>query len=150
MISASEDIGMADPTALQTAVAAAQAVALIGFPEASLTLSQAVIALALAPKSNAATVAIGAALADVRAGLAGPVPGHLRDAHYKGAQKLGHGAGYQYPHDLPDGIAAQQYAPDAVHGKRYYQPTRRGAEARYADIAERVRERLAGDTDPRA
>ncbi|MCK1813067.1 replication-associated recombination protein A [Streptomyces sp. XM4011] len=150
MISASEDIGMADPTALQTAVAAAQAVALIGFPEASLTLSQAVIALALAPKSNAATVAIGAALADVRAGLAGPVPGHLRDAHYKGAQKLGHGAGYQYPHDLPDGIAAQQYAPDAVHGKRYYQPTRRGAEARYADIAERVRERLAGDTEPRA
>ncbi|MGW7292054.1 replication-associated recombination protein A [Streptomyces xiamenensis] len=149
MISASEDIGMADPTALTTAVAAAQAVAMIGFPEASLTLSQAVIALALAPKSNAATVAIGAALADVRAGLAGPVPEHLRDAHYKGAQKLGHGAGYQYPHDLPDGIAAQQYAPDAVRDKRYYQPTRRGAEARYADVAERVRERLAGGRDPR-
>ncbi|KAB8162597.1 AAA family ATPase [Streptomyces sp. 3MP-14] len=148
MISASEDIGMADPTALTTAVAAAQAVALIGFPEAAITLSQATIALALAPKSNAAVVAIGAAQADVRAGLAGPVPPHLRDSHYKGAQKLGHGAEYQYPHDLPGGIAAQQYAPDAVDGKRYYQPTRHGAEARYAEVLERVRERLA-DRPPR-
>ncbi len=145
MISASEDIGMADPQALPLAVAAAQAVALIGFPEAAITLSQAVIALALAPKSNAAVTAIGAALADVRKGLAGPVPPHLRDAHYKGAGDLGHGTGYQYPHDLPGAIAAQQYAPDAVHGKRYYHPTRYGAEARYADIAERVRERLAGN-----
>ena len=144
MISASEDIGLADPTALPTAVAAAQAVAMIGFPEAALTLSQATIALALAPKSNAAYTAIGAALADVRAGLAGPVPPHLRDGHYKGAEKLGHGKGYQYPHDLPGGIAAQQYAPDAVHGKRYYEPTRYGAEARYADVAERVRARLRG------
>lgn len=143
MISASEDIGMADPTALTTAVAAAQAVALIGFPEAAITLSQATIALALAPKSNAAVVAIGAAQADVRAGLAGPVPGHLRDSHYKGAQQLGHGADYQYPHDLPGGIAAQQYAPDAVDGRHYYQPTRHGAEARYAEVLERVRERLA-------
>ncbi|WP_181767375.1 replication-associated recombination protein A [Streptomyces albidus (ex Kaewkla and Franco 2022)] len=144
MISASEDIGMADPTALQTAVAAAQAVAMIGFPEAALTLSQAVVALALAPKSNASCLAIGAALADVRAGLAGPVPPHLRDSHYKGSEKLGHGKGYLYPHDLPGGIAAQQYAPDAVHGKRYYEPTRYGAEARYAEVAERVRERLRG------
>ncbi|EST39582.1 ATPase AAA [Streptomycetaceae bacterium MP113-05] len=148
MISASEDVGMADPTALQTAVAAAQAVAMIGFPEARITLSQATVALALAPKSNAAYLAIDAALADVRAGLAGPVPPHLRDSHYKGSQKLGHGKGYQYPHDQPGGVAAQQYAPDAVHGKRYYTPTRYGAEARYADVAERVRSRLAGESAP--
>jgi putative ATPase len=144
MISASEDIGLADPGALPLAVAAAQAVAMIGFPEASLTLSHAVIALALAPKSNSATTAIGAALADVRQGLAGPVPAHLRDGHYAGAKKLGHAQGYVYPHDLPEGVAAQQYAPDAVHGKRYYEPTRRGGEARYADIAEWVRGRLSG------
>jgi putative ATPase len=145
MISASEDIGLADPTALPTAVAAAQAVAMIGFPEAALTLSHATIALALAPKSNSATTAIGAAMEDVRKGLAGPVPPHLRDGHYKGAAKLGHAQGYVYPHDVPGGIAAQQYAPDAVKGKRYYQPTRYGAEARYADVAERVRARLTGE-----
>ncbi|MFJ9681564.1 replication-associated recombination protein A [Streptomyces sp. NPDC101194] len=142
MISASEDIGLADPTALPTAVAAAQAVAMIGFPEAALVLSQATIALALAPKSNAATLAIFAAQEDVRKGLAGPVPAHLRDGHYKGAAKLGHAVGYVYPHDVPGGIAAQQYAPDAVRDQRYYQPTRYGAEARYADVVERVRERL--------
>ncbi|MFD5870831.1 replication-associated recombination protein A [Streptomyces sp. NPDC060322] len=147
MISASEDIGLADPTALPTAVAAAQAVAMIGFPEAALTLSHATIALALAPKSNAATLAISAAQEDVRRGLAGPVPAHLRDGHYKGAAKLGHAQGYVYPHDVPGGIAAQEYAPDAVRGRRYYEPTRYGAEARYADVAERVRERL-GRTDP--
>ncbi|MGW2601648.1 replication-associated recombination protein A [Streptomyces klenkii] len=147
MISASEDIGLADPTALQTAVAGAQAVALIGFPEARITLSQVAIALALAPKSNAAYLAIDAALADVRAGLAGPVPPHLRDGHYKGAEKLGHAQGYLYPHDLPGGIAAQQYAPDAVRGKQYYAPTRYGAEARYADVVERVRSRLRGEQE---
>ncbi|MEV8568862.1 replication-associated recombination protein A [Streptomyces sp. NPDC051322] len=145
MISASEDIGLADPTALPTAVAAAQAVALIGFPEAALTLSHATIALALAPKSNAATMAISAARADVRNGLVGPVPAHLRDGHYKGAAKLGHAQGYVYPHDVPGAIAAQQYAPDAVQGKRYYEPTRYGAEARYADVVEKVRERLSAD-----
>ncbi|MER5490847.1 replication-associated recombination protein A [Streptomyces sp. NPDC002490] len=148
MISASEDIGLADPTALPTAVAAAQAVALIGFPEAALTLSHATIALALAPKSNAATLAIGAALADVRAGLAGPVPTHLRDGHYRGAAKLGHAQGYVYPHDVPGGIATQRYAPEAVEAKRYYQPTRYGAEARYADVVERVRARLKGEPPP--
>ncbi|GAA4546905.1 replication-associated recombination protein A [Streptomyces collinus] len=142
MISASEDIGLADPTALQTAVAAAQAVAMIGFPEAALTLSHATIALALAPKSNAATTAIGAALADVRKGLAGPVPAHLRDSHYKGATKLGHGQGYTYPHDLPEGIAAQQYAPDELKDREYYEPTRHGAEARYADAVEWTRKNL--------
>ncbi|MCQ8772179.1 replication-associated recombination protein A [Streptomyces telluris] len=145
MISASEDIGLADPTALQTAVAGAQAVALIGFPEARITLSQVAIALALAPKSNAAYLAIDAALADVRAGLAGPVPPHLRDGHYKGAEKLGHAQGYVYPHDVAGGIAAQQYAPDAVRGKQYYAPTRYGAEARYADVVDRVRPRLRGE-----
>lgn len=142
MISASEDIGLADPTALPTAVAAAQAVAMIGFPEAALTLSHATIALALAPKSNAATLAIMAARDDVRKGLAGPVPAHLRDGHYAGAAKLGHAQGYVYPHDVPGGIAAQEYAPEAVRGRRYYTPTRYGAEARYADVADRVRERL--------
>ncbi|MFC8227904.1 replication-associated recombination protein A [Streptomyces sp. NPDC057287] len=147
MISASEDIGLADPTALPTAVAAAQAVAMIGFPEAALTLSHATIALALAPKSNAATLAISAAQEDVRRGLAGPVPAHLRDGHYKGAAKLGHAQGYVYPHDVPGGIAAQEYAPEAVRGRRYYEPTRYGAEARYADVADRVRERL-GRSEP--
>ncbi|MEU0130927.1 MULTISPECIES: replication-associated recombination protein A [unclassified Streptomyces] len=147
MISASEDIGLADPTALPTAVAAAQAVAMIGFPEAALTLSHATIALALAPKSNAATLAISAAQEDVRRGLAGPVPAHLRDGHYKGAAKLGHAQGYVYPHDVPGGIAAQEYAPEAVRGRRYYEPTRYGAEARYADVADRVRERL-GRAEP--
>ncbi|WP_419993431.1 replication-associated recombination protein A [Streptomyces boninensis] len=144
MISASEDIGMADSTALQTAVAAAQAVAMVGFPEAALILAHATVALALAPKSNAVTLAIGAAQADVRAGKAGAVPAHLRDGHYKGAEKLGHGKGYVYPHDVPGAIAAQQYAPDDLHGKRYYEPTRYGAEARYADIVEMVRSRLSG------
>ena len=147
MISASEDIGLADPTALQTAVAAAQAVAMIGFPEARITLGHATVALALAPKSNAAYLATDAALADVRAGVAGPVPPHLRDSHYKGSQKLGHGKGYQYPHDLPGGIAPQQYAPDELHGKEYYHPTRHGAEARYADVAARVRAHLRGRAD---
>nr|WP_202512471.1 replication-associated recombination protein A [Streptomyces sp. SID3343] len=148
MISASEDIGMADPTALQIAVAAAQAVALIGFPEARITLAQAAIHLALAPKSNTAILAIDAALADVRKGLAGPVPPHLRDGHYKGAAKLGHAQGYVYPHNVPGGVATQQYAPDAVHGRTYYEPTRHGAEARYADIAAWVRARLAGAEPP--
>jgi putative ATPase len=145
VISASEDIGLADPTALQTAVAAMQAVSFIGWPEAQITLAHAVLALALAPKSNSAVVAIGAALADVRKGLAGPVPPHLRDAHYSGAESLGHGKGYVYAHDVPGGVAAQQYAPDAVHGHRYYEPTRHGAEARYADVYERLKALLAGE-----
>ncbi|WP_456049203.1 AAA family ATPase, partial [Actinacidiphila guanduensis] len=147
MISASEDIGLADSGALPTAVAAAQAVAMVGFPEAALILSHATIALALAPKSNAATTAIGAALADVREGRAGPVPAHLRDGHYKGAAKLGHAQGYIYPHDVPGAVAAQQYLPDELASRRYYEPTRYGGEARYADILEWVRGRLAGEAD---
>ncbi|KQS64944.1 replication-associated recombination protein A [Modestobacter sp. Leaf380] len=129
VISASEDIGMADPTALQVAVAAADAVAFIGMPEGHFALAQATVHLATAPKSNALTVAIGESVGDVRAGLAGPVPPGLRDAHYAGAKKLGHGATYSYPHDHPDGVLAQQYPPDALVGRDYYRPTGRGAEA---------------------
>lgn len=129
IILASEDIGMAAPSVLQTCVAAAQAVALIGMPEARINLAQAVIACAMAPKSNAVIVAIDAALADVRAGRIGAVPPHLRDAHYPGAKDYGHGAGYQYAHDAEHGVAAQQYLPDELTGSRYYQPTGHGNEA---------------------
>ncbi|MGI9126206.1 MAG: replication-associated recombination protein A, partial [Mycobacterium sp.] len=102
VILASEDIGMADPTALLTAVAAAQTVALIGMPEAQLTLAHATVHLSTAPKSNAVTTALSAAMNDIRAGKAGLVPAHLRDGHYSGAAKLGHAQGYRYPHDDPD------------------------------------------------
>ncbi|HEX5860573.1 MAG TPA: replication-associated recombination protein A, partial [Nocardioides sp.] len=144
VILASEDIGLADPTALPTAVAAAQAVQLIGLPEARLNLAQATIALAVAPKSNAVTRAIDAASADVRAGKIGPVPGHLRDAHYAGSKKLGHGKGYRYSHDEPFGIAEQQYAPDVVADATYYQPTALGAEAAVKERWERIRRMIRG------
>ncbi|ADG88762.1 ATPase AAA [Thermobispora bispora] len=144
VIFASEDVGMADPTCLQVAVAAAQAVELVGLPEARLNLAQAVIHCALAPKSNAVVKAIGAATADVRRGLLGPVPAHLRDAHYPGARKLGHGVGYLYPHDHEHGLVRQQYAPDAVRDRRYYEPTTRGAEATFAERWARIREFLRG------
>jgi putative ATPase len=142
IVHASEDIGLADPSALQAAVAAAHAVEFVGLPEARLNLAQAVIHLCLAPKSNAVIMAFEAAAADVRAGLAGPVPAHLRDAHYAGATRLGHGRGYLYPHDDPAGIVTQQYAPDSIADRTYYQPTRHGAEARYAERSERIREIL--------
>ncbi|MGY2703162.1 replication-associated recombination protein A [Nocardioides sp. HB32] len=145
MILASEDIGLADPTALTTAVAAAQTVQLIGMPEAQLTLAHATIALAVAPKSNAVTTAIGAALADVRAGKIGQVPPHLRDAHYSGAKTLGHGAAYKYSHDEPFGVAEQQYAPDVVLDREYYQPTQLGAEAAIRERWERVRRLIRGE-----
>lgn len=144
VISASEDIGLADPTALPTAVAAAQAVQLIGMPEARINLAQAVIALAMAPKSNAVILAVDAAISDVRAGRIGSVPPHLRDAHYPGAKGIGHGAGYIYSHDAPYGIATQQYAPDAVADTRYYQPTELGAEAAVKQRWERVRAIIRG------
>lgn len=144
MILASEDIGLADSTALQTAVAAAQTVQLIGMPEAQLTLAHATIALAVAPKSNAVTTAIGAALADVRAGKIGQVPPHLRDAHYAGAKKIGDGSTYKYSHDEPFGIAEQQYAPDVVLDAEYYQPTTLGAEAALKERWERVRKIIRG------
>ncbi|GAA4381138.1 replication-associated recombination protein A [Nocardioides caricicola] len=145
MILASEDIGLADPTAIQTAVAAAQVVQLIGMPEAQLTLAHATIALAVAPKSNAVTTAIGAALADVRAGKIGQVPPHLRDAHYAGAKKIGHGSTYKYSHDEPFGIAEQQYAPDVLADAAYYQPTTLGAEAAIKERWERVRRIIHGE-----
>jgi putative ATPase len=139
IVHASEDVGMADPTALQTAIAAAQAVEFIGLPEARINLTQAVIHISLAPKSNAVIKAIGAAEADVRNGLIGTVPAHLRDAHYPGAGKVGHGKGYLYPHDFDEGVVPQRYAPDPVADRRYYEPSRHGLEARVAERAERIR-----------
>ena len=128
MILASEDIGMADPSALPLAVAAAQTVALIGMPEAQLTLAHATVHLATAPKSNAVTTALAAAMADVRAGKAGLGPPDLRDGHYSGAARLGHAQAYRYPHNDPDGVVPQQYPPDDLVGVDYYRPTGRGAE----------------------
>jgi len=145
VILASEDIGLADPTALPTAVAAADAVAFIGMPEGRINLAQAVIALALAPKSNAVVLAVDAALADVAAGRIGLVPAHLRDAHYAGAKTYGHGQSYVYAHDEPHGIAAQQYLPDDLQGARYYSPVGRGAEAALMDRLAKIEERLGAD-----
>jgi len=139
VILASEDIGMADPTALPLAVAAAQAVQLLGLPEARLNLAQAVIHLALAPKSNAVIAAVDSALDDVRRGLAGPVPPHLRDGHYAGAKRVEHGRGYRYSHDFPGGVARQQYPPDPVVGRNYYTPTPYGAEAGMGERVARLR-----------
>lgn len=144
VIAASEDVGMADPSALQTAVAAAQAVQLIGMPEARIVLAQAVVHLATAPKSNASYLGIGRATDDVRAGRMGTVPAHLRDAHYPGARQLGHGQGYRYSHDEPHGVATQQYLPDPLVGARYYEPTDRGYERDIAPRLERLRELLGG------
>jgi putative ATPase len=145
VILASEDIGLADPTALSTAVAAAEAVAFIGMPEGRINLAQAVIALALAPKSNAVITAINAAIADVNAGRIGLVPAHLRDASYPGARRIGHGRGYVYAHDEPHGVAAQQYLPDELTGARYYTPTEHGAEAALVSRLQRIEELLGRD-----
>lgn len=139
VISAAEDVGLADPSALQTAVAAAQAVQLIGMPEGQLVLAEAVVHLATAPKSNAAYLGINAALADVRAGKIGTVPPHLRDAHYAGAKQMGHGDGYRYSHDWPHGVAPQQYLPDVLAGSRYYDPSDRGYERQVSERLERIR-----------
>jgi putative ATPase len=138
VILASEDIGLADPSALVTAVAAAQAVQLIGMPEARLNLAQAVIALTLAPKSNAVITAIDSAMADVSSGRIGAVPLHLRDSHYPGSTSLGHGDSYQYAHDDPRGVAPQRHAPEPVRGRAYYRPTTRGSEADYSARLERI------------
>lgn len=144
MILASEDIGLADPQALQVATAAAQSVALVGMPEARIILSQAVIYCALAPKSNAAYNAINRAIADVRAGASGQVPVHLRDAHYAGAKQFGHGDGYIYAHDAPGHVAAQQYLPDTLRGTVYYEPTQHGFERTLTERRERIRRILDG------
>ena len=142
MILASEDIGLADPQALQVATAAAQSVALVGMPEARIILSQAVIYCALAPKSNAAYNAINRAIADVRAGASGQVPVHLRDAHYAGAKQFGHGDGYIYAHDAPHHVAAQHYLPEDLRGTSYYRPTTNGNEAMLTKRLAALRELL--------
>jgi putative ATPase len=142
VILASEDIGNADPMALVVADAAARAVDRVGLPEAALNLSQATIYLALAPKSNAATTAIGAARAEVRKGGAQTPPDYLRDAHYPGAAELGRGTGYQYAHDHPGSVAPQQYLPDALAERRFYEPTGNGREKAFGERLAELRKRL--------
>ncbi|MDR7329439.1 replication-associated recombination protein A [Corynebacterium guangdongense] len=139
VVHASEDIGMADPTALQSAVAAAEAVQFIGMPEGRLALAQATVHLATAPKSNAVYMAINKAQADVQAGRLGPVPPHLRDGHYEGATRVGSAVGYRYPHDDPRGVLAQQYLPDELADAVYYQPTDHGQESRISQFLGRLR-----------
>ena len=139
VIHAAEDVGLADPAVLSTAVAAQQAVALIGMPESGLILAEAALAVATAPKSNAVTVALSESLADVSAGKAPPVPAHLRDAHYAGAEGLGHGKGYRYPHDFPHAVVGQQYLPEELEGSRYYRPSGNGFEKQLASRLEAVR-----------
>lgn len=132
VICAAEDVGLADPQALVIANAAAQAVQLIGWPEGRIILAEAIVYVACAPKSNSAYKAMDAALADVRHGDCGTVPAHLQDSHYSGAASLGHGKGYVYPQDYPDGYVAQQYLPDALQGRTYYEPKERGKEREMA------------------
>ncbi|MFB7875048.1 replication-associated recombination protein A [Nocardia sp. NPDC056064] len=144
MIHASEDIGMADPTALQTATAAAQVVQQVGLPECRLALAQATIHLATAPKSGAVTSAIGKAMADVSAGKAGAVPPYLRDGHYSGAARLGNAQGYRFPHDARDGVVTQQYPPDELVGTDYYEPTDHGYEREVGPRVARLRRIVRG------
>ncbi|OAN41046.1 recombinase RarA [Microbacterium sp. H83] len=144
VISASEDVGLADPQALSIAVAAADAVAFIGMPEGRIPLAEATVYLATTAKSNAAYTGIDAAIADIRAGGFGRVPLHLRDAHYPGAKRLGHGRGYAYPHDSEFGILPQQYLPDELQGRRYYAPKNLGAERDISARLERIRRILDG------
>jgi len=129
IIFASEDVGLADSGALQVAVAAAHALEHVGLPEAQLNLSQAAIYLATAPKSNRAALAIWNARSDVRDGAVGEVPAHLRDAHYQGAATIGHGEGYEYPHHHASGMVAQQYLPEALADRHWYEPSGHGDEA---------------------
>jgi putative ATPase len=142
VIFASEDVGMADPQALVVAVAAAHALELVGLPEAQLSLAQACIHLATAPKSNASAMAVWTARQDVAAGAIGEVPAHLRDSHYQGAAVIGHGAGYEYPHDHEGGWVAQAYLPDSLAGHRWYRPTSHGREQEVIDM---MRQRRAAD-----
>lgn len=139
MVHAAEDVGMADPQALVIAVAAAEATQLIGLPEARIPLAEATIYIATAPKSNAVISAIDSAIADVKAGRFGQVPLHLRDAHYPGAKRMGHGKGYRYPHSDPRGVSPQQYLPDELVGREYYAPTGHGNEREVAERLEKIR-----------
>jgi putative ATPase len=137
VILASEDIGMADPTSLLVATAAAHALEFVGLPEAQLNLAQAVVHLATAPKSNRTALAIWNARSDVTAGVGGEVPRALRDASYRSARSLGHGDGYEYPHDDPRGWVPQQYGPDDLAGRHYYEPGNHGFEAEVRNRMER-------------
>ncbi|MCX2162913.1 replication-associated recombination protein A [Corynebacterium auriscanis] len=145
VIHASEDIGMADPTAIQVAVAAHQAVSFIGMPEGRLSLAQATLHLATAPKSNSVISSIGKALADVDAGKGTTVPPHLRDGHYQGAHEMGNAVGYDYPHDDPLGVVQQQYLPDDLQDARYYEPTMHGNERTINQRMEKVRRIVRGE-----
>ncbi|MDO5500883.1 MAG: replication-associated recombination protein A [Propionibacteriaceae bacterium] len=145
VIRASEDIGLADSSVLQTCVAAAQAVQLIGMPEARINLAHATVACAMAPKSNAAYMGLNKATADIKAGRIGQVPVHLRDGHYPGAKALGHGKGYRYAHDAEHGVAAQVYRPEELAGARYSDPTAHGAEAALQQRLEALRRLLGRD-----
>ncbi|MGA1677855.1 MAG: replication-associated recombination protein A, partial [Candidatus Nanopelagicales bacterium] len=142
IISASEDIGLADSRALSVATSAAQAVALVGWPEARIILSQAVIYLALAPKSNSAYLAIDEAIADVQSGLGQKVPAHLQDGSLPASRATGAGVGYEYPHDFPQAIAKQEYLPEDLATRTYYQPQARGDESRLAELWERIKQAL--------
>jgi putative ATPase len=146
VILASEDVGMADPMGLVVADAAARAVEFVGLPEAQLNLAQAVVHLATAPKSNRVATGIWRARSDVQEGPVGEVPAHLRDAHYRGAARLGHGKGYEYPHDDPRGWVPQEYLPPEVAGRSYYEPSPHGYEA---EIAERLARRNEPDHERR-
>ncbi|QZY53336.1 replication-associated recombination protein A [Leucobacter tenebrionis] len=139
MVHAAEDVGLADPQALPIAVAAAEATQLIGLPEARIPLAEATIYIATAPKSNAVITAIDTAIADVKAGRFGLVPKHLRDAHYPGAKRLGHGKGYVYPHSDPRGVSRQQYLPEELVDRVYYSPTQHGNEREVSDRLEKIR-----------
>ncbi|WP_345803384.1 replication-associated recombination protein A [Microbacterium sp. AZCO] len=145
IISAAEDIGLADPQALPLAVAAADAVQFIGMPEGRIPLAEATAYLATTAKSNAAYLAINKAIEDVRSGGFGRVPTHLRDAHYPGAKRLGHGKGYRYPHDTEIGVVAQQYLPDELKGRRYYEPTNHGQERDVQARLDKLRRILDGE-----
>ncbi|MGB3414082.1 MAG: replication-associated recombination protein A [Microbacteriaceae bacterium] len=144
IVSAAEDIGLADPQALPIAVAAAEAVQIIGMPEGRIPLAEATLYLATAPKSNRAYLAIDSAIADIRSGKFSPVLNHLRDAHYAGAKRLGHGKGYQYPHDAEMGVLKQEYLPEALKGHRYYEPTAHGNERELQQRLIRIRKILDG------
>lgn len=143
LVIAYEDIGLANPQAGPRTLSAIEASERLGFPEARIPLANAVIELCLSPKSNSAYKALDAAIADIRSGKVGTVPKHLRDAHYQGAAQLGRGIDYKYPHDFEHGWVKQQYLPDTIKNKKYYEPKRTGKfEQTLADIYERLQNKM--------
>ena len=145
IILASEDVGLADPSALGIAVSAAEAVAQIGMPEGRIPLAEATIYLALAPKSNSAYTAINEAISDVENGMVDPIPPHLRGTGYSDAAKYGSGVGYQYPHDLPASVARQEYAPEAIKDRTYYRPKPVGKEMEFVSLWRKIRALIRGE-----